>query len=309
MPIPCVLDCDPGHDDAIAIIAAVAAPQLDLRAITTVAGNGTLEQTTANARKVAALIGASVTIAAGAAGPLHGRADEAVTAHDIHGATAMDGVELTALAPLDPRDAFDVLGEVLDDASEPVTVIPTGPLTNIARLLRDNPSAASRIGEIVLMGGSAQRGNTTPLAEFNIYADPEAASLVFGSGIPLRMTGLNLTHQATAGEDVRARVAAIDTDVARAVGSWLDFFAGRYREVFGFEGPPVHDACAVAWVALPEVIDAAEAFVAVELDGTWTRGATVVDLHDTLGRAPNARVGMTLHREPFWEFILGSLAP
>jgi purine nucleosidase/pyrimidine-specific ribonucleoside hydrolase len=304
MPTRCVLDCDPGHDDAIAIIAAVAAAQLDLRAITTVAGNGTLEQTTLNARKVAALIGAEVTIAAGADRPLRGNP---VTAHDIHGETAMDGTELTSLAPLDPRGAVDVLSEVLAETDEPTTVIATGPLTNVAQLLRDDPSAPSRIREIVLMGGSTQRGNTTPAAEFNIYADPEAAAVVFESGLPLRMTGLNLTHQAIADTAVRARIEAVQTDVSRAVIGWLDFFADAYRERFGFAGPPIHDACAVAWVALPDVIESTDAFVAVELDGTWTRGATVADLDGRLGRTPNVTIGMRLHREPFWDFIVGSL--
>jgi purine nucleosidase/pyrimidine-specific ribonucleoside hydrolase len=306
MPTRCVLDCDPGHDDAIAIIAAVAAPQLDLRAITTVAGNGTLEQTTVNARKVAALVGANVPIAAGAAGPDGG---ELVTAHDIHGETALDGVVLTEMAPLDPRGAFELLSDVLAESDEPTTLIPTGPLTNIARLLRDHPSAASRIAEIVLMGGSTDRGNTTPAAEFNIYVDPEAAATVLQSGIPVRMAGLNLTHQAIADAEVRARVAEIHNPVADAVGGWLDFFADTYRDRFGFAGPPIHDACAVAWVALPDVIESQRAFVTVELDGTWTRGETVVDLHDTLGRSPNADVGMRLEREPFWDFIVGALAP
>jgi purine nucleosidase/pyrimidine-specific ribonucleoside hydrolase len=302
----CVLDCDPGHDDAIAIIAAVAAPQLDLRAITTVAGNGTLQQTTVNARKVAALVGTDVPIAAGAAGPLRG---EQITAHDIHGKTAMDGTELSAEAPLDPRGAVRLLGEVIAEGEEPTTVIATGPLTNVAQLLRDVPSAPSRIREIVLMGGSTERGNTTPAAEFNIYADPEAAALVFESGLPVRMAGLNLTHQAIADADVRARIDALGNEVSRAVVGWLDFFADTYRERFGFAGPPIHDACAVAWVAEPELVESTSAFVAVELDGTWTRGATVVDLAGRLGRAPNAEVGMRLVCQPFWDFIVGTLAP
>ena len=304
MPLRCVLDCDPGHDDAIAIIAAAAAPELDLRAITTVAGNGTLEQTTVNARRVAALIGSDVPIAAGAARPLGG---ELVTAHDIHGLTALDGPDLTDEADLDPRSAHELLCDVLTGSEESTTIIATGPLTNVVRLLGETPEAASRVGEIIVMGGSTQRGNVTPAAEFNIFVDPEAAPSVFQSGIPLRMAGLNLTHQAIADTGIRRRVAEVDTVVAQAVGGWLDFFTETYLRRFGFAGPPIHDACAVAWAALPDLIESTPAFVAVELDGTWTRGATVVDLDATLGRAPNAEVGMTLAREPFWDFILDAL--
>jgi inosine-uridine nucleoside N-ribohydrolase len=305
MPRRCVLDCDPGHDDAIAIIAAVRAPQLDLQAITTVAGNGTLEQTTVNARKVAALIGADVPIAAGAAKPLRG---DLVTAHDIHGQTALDGPELTAQARLDPRSAHELLSAILA-SDEPTSVIATGPLTNVARLLTENPSAASRVDQIVLMGGTTERGNTTPAAEFNIFVDPEAAARVFDSGVPVRMAGLNLTHQAIADTEIRTRIAALHNPVADAVGGWLDFFAGAYRRYYDFAGPPIHDACAVAWAALPDLIDSTETFVAVELDGTWTRGATVVDLDGRLGHPPNTEVGMQLAQEPFWDFILDALAP
>lgn len=305
MALRCVLDCDPGHDDAIAIIAAAAAPQLDLRAITTVAGNGTLEQTTINARKVAALIGSGVPIAAGASKPLRG---DLVTAHEIHGLTALDGPELTAQAPLDRRSAHEVLSDVLTSSDEPTSVIATGPLTNVARLLRERAAAASRIGQIVLMGGSSERGNVTPAAEFNMFVDPEAAAIVFDSGVPVRMAGLNLTHQAIADAEIRRRVAGLDNAVARAVGGWLDFFSESYRRRYGFSGAPIHDACAVAWAALPDLITSTAAFVAVELDGKWTRGATVVDLDARLGHPPNTEIGMELAREPFWDFIIGALA-
>jgi purine nucleosidase/pyrimidine-specific ribonucleoside hydrolase len=245
VPTPCVLDCDPGHDDAIAILLAASLPELDLRAITTVAGNGTLERTTENARRVAALAGLAVPIAAGAEGPLRGTL---VTAPDVHGRTALDGPALPeATAPLDPRHAVDLLADVLLAAEEPVTVIATGPLANVALLLRRGPDLRERIAEIVLMGGSTGRGNVTPAAEFNIYVDPEAADEVFTSGLPLRMAGLDLTHQALATDGVRARMRALGTELGRIADEWLDFFAGTYRSLFGLEGPPVHDPCAVAW--------------------------------------------------------------
>jgi inosine-uridine nucleoside N-ribohydrolase len=305
VPTPCVLDCDPGHDDAIAIVLAASLPELDLRAITTVAGNGTLERTTENARRVAALAGLAVPIAAGAEGPLHGTL---VTAPDVHGKTALDGPALPeATAALDPRHAVDLLADVLLAADEPVTVIATGPLTNVALLLRHGPEVRERIAEIVLMGGSTGRGNVTPAAEFNIYVDPEAADEVFTSGVPLRMAGLNLTHQALATDDVRGRMRGLGTELGRIADEWLDFFAGTYRSLYGLEGPPVHDPCAVAWLAHPDIVAATEAFVAIELGGGWTRGATVVDLYGRLGRPPNARVGMELDRDRFWELVLAAL--
>jgi pyrimidine-specific ribonucleoside hydrolase len=303
--IPCVLDCDPGHDDAVAILLAAASPELDLRAITTVAGNGTLDRTSLNARRVAALIDLDVPIAAGAAGPLHG---ELVTAPDVHGKTALDGRALPdPRAELDPRPAVDLLADVLASASDPVTVVATGPLTNVALLLRRGPEARERIAEIVLMGGSTLRGNVTPAAEFNIYVDPEAADEVFTSGLPIRMVGLDLTHQALATEEVRARMRGLGTELGRIAAEWMEFFSGTYRAVHRLPGSPLHDPCAVAWLAHPDLITGAETFVAIELDGRWTRGATVVDLNDRLGQAPNATVGLELDVERFWDLVLDAL--
>ncbi|MCW3064836.1 MAG: Ribosylpyrimidine nucleosidase [Solirubrobacterales bacterium] len=307
MTVPCVLDCDPGHDDAVAILLAAALPELDLRAITTVAGNGTLERTSENALRVATLARLDVPIAAGAAAPL---SRELVTSPDIHGRTALDGPALPAPdRPLDPRPAVDLLADVLLAADEPVAVIATGPLTNVALLLRRGPEVRGRIREIVLMGGSTGPGNVTPAAEFNIYVDPEAADEVFAGGIPLRMAGLNLTHQALATDAVRARMRALGTELGRIADEWLDFFAGTYRSRFGLDGPPVHDPCAVAWLAHPDIVSSTRAFVAIERDGRFTRGATVVDLHDRLGREPNADVGLELDVERFWDLVIGALGP
>jgi purine nucleosidase/pyrimidine-specific ribonucleoside hydrolase len=304
--IPCVLDCDPGHDDAVAILLAAASPELDLRAITTVAGNGTLDRTSLNARRVATLIDLDVPIAAGASGPLQG---ELVTAPDVHGKTALDGPALPEpRRELDPRPAVDLLADVLAAATAPVTVVATGPLTNVALLLRRGPDVRERIAEIVLMGGSTLRGNVTPAAEFNIYVDPLAAHEVFTSGLPIRMVGLNLTHQALATEDVRARMRGLGTELGRIAAEWMEFFSATYRAVHGLEGSPLHDPCAVAWLAHPDLVTGVETFVAIELDGRWTRGATVVDLNDRLGEAPNATVGLRLDTERFWDLVIGALS-
>jgi purine nucleosidase/pyrimidine-specific ribonucleoside hydrolase len=306
MPIPIILDCDPGHDDAVALLLAAAGDAIDLRAVTTVAGNYPLELATLNARRVAALAGLEgVPIAAGAAGPLRG---ELVTAPDIHGLTGLDGYDLvTGEAPLDPRPALEVMAAVLEATSEPVALVPTGPLTNVAQLLANRPDLHGRIREIVLMGGSTGRGNTTPAAEFNVFVDPEAAAAVFASGLPVTMIGLNLTHQARATRDVLDRVRAIPGEPARAVEGWMAFFGGTYERIHGEFAPPVHDPCTVALLIDPSLMRCVDTFVAVETEGRWTRGATVVDLNGRLGQPANARVALELDAPRFWDLVLGAL--
>jgi purine nucleosidase/pyrimidine-specific ribonucleoside hydrolase len=306
MAIPILLDCDPGHDDAIAILLAAGHEAIDLLAITTVAGNCPLDLATLNARRVAALAGLDgVTIAAGAAGPLCG---ELVTAPDIHGESGLDGYELrTGEAPLNPRPALEVTIATLEEAREPVAIVATGPLTNVARLLAARPDLHARIGEIVLMGGSTGRGNVTPAAEFNVFVDPEAAAAVFASRLPVTMIGLNLTHQARATPDVLERVRAVPGEPARAVEGWMAFFGGSYARVHGEAAAPVHDPCTIATLIDRSLVRCTEAFVAVETAGRWTRGATVVDLDGRLGRPPNARVALALDAPRFWDLVIGAL--
>jgi len=301
-----LLDCDPGHDDAVAILLAAGDDAIDLRAITSVAGNCPLDLATLNARRVAALAGLDgVPISAGAAGPLQG---ELVTAPDIHGATGLDGYDLTTgEAALDPRPALELMAATLEAAAEPVTLVPTGPLTNVAQLLTARPDLHGRIREIVLMGGSTDRGNATPAAEFNIFVDPEAAAIVFASGVPLTMIGLNLTHQALATREVLERVQALPGEPARAVAGWMAFFGDRYERVHGAFAPPVHDPCTVALLIDPTLMRCVDTFVAVETEGRWTRGATVVDLNGRLGQPPNARVALELDAPRFWDLVIGAL--
>src|SRR5215208_6771987 len=304
MPVPILLDCDPGHDDAVAILLAAGNDAIDLRAITTVAGNCPLDLATRNARRVAALAGLDVPIAAGAAGP---RAGELVTAPDIHGETGLDGPDLTEEAPLDERTALELMVATLEASEEPITLMPTGPLTNVAALLEARPDLHGRIREIVIMGGSTAPGNTTPAAEFNIWVDPESAAVVFESGLPLTMIGLNLTHQAGATREVLERVQALPGAPARAVADWMVFFGSRYERVFGRFAPPVHDPCTVALLIDPEVMTLTDTFVAVETEGRWTRGMTVVDLHGRFGREPNARVAHELDAPRFWDLVIAAL--
>jgi len=307
MAIPVLLDCDPGHDDAFAIMLAAASPAIDLLGITTVAGNQTLPKTTLNARRVCTVAGiTSVPIAAGRAQPLHGQLRAAA---DIHGETGLDGPAFGEPAvPVEPAAAVEFMRQVILGADQRVTLVATGPLTNVAALLLAHPDLARRLHQIVVMGGSAERGNVTPYAEFNVYVDPEAADIVINSGLPVTMCGLNVTHQALATPDVLARIAALDTPLARICVDLLTFFAGSYRRVFGFAAPPLHDPVAVARVINPAIVTTVQANVAVELAGTHTRGATVVDLHQVTGRPPNAQVAVDLNTSRFWDLIVAAIA-
>ena len=299
-PPPVLLDCDPGHDDAVAILLAAGRPDaIDLRAVTTVGGNAELDKVTLNARRVLTLAGVTdVPVAAGAAGPRRG---DLITALDVHGQSGLDGADLPEPAvALDPRGAVELMVD-----RGPATVLATGPLTNVAALLEHSPQT---VRDIVWMGGSTARGNTRPYAEFNALVDPEAAEVVFTSGKPLTMVGLNLTHQAQATPEVVERLRAVGNPAATAAIGWLTFFADTYRRVYGMAGPPVHDACAVALMIDPAVLRSVETFVAIETDGRWTRGATVVDLHGRLRQPPNAKVAMELDVARFWDLVIEAIA-
>jgi inosine-uridine nucleoside N-ribohydrolase len=302
---PIILDCDPGHDDAIAILLAAASPAIDLLAITTVGGNGTLEKVTRNARIVCTLAGIrDVPIAAGCARPLAG---DLRTATHVHGESALDGADLPEPdVPLCDEHATDLLRRVLTDHPEPVTLVPVGPLTNIATVLRDAPGVAANVREIVLMGGSTARGNITPLAEFNIWVDPEAADIVMRSGIPVTICGLNATHQALATREVRERVRAAGGRLGPICADLLEFFGARYA-MFDLPDPPVHDPVAVARVIDPSLVRCVPSHVAIELRGEHTRGATVCDLRGVTGQAPNAQVAVEVDVPRFWDHVVAAI--
>ena len=302
-----ILDCDPGHDDAIAILLAAHSPTLTLEAITTVAGNQTVEKMARNALRVCSLAGIrDVPIAAGMTRPL---VRELRVAADIHGSSGLDGPTLPepdlALAPL---HAVDLLIEKLLASDGDITLVATAPLTNIATALRREPRIIPKIQEIVLMGGAIGVGNTTPAAEFNIYVDPEAAHAVFTCGRPLTMIGLDVTHQAQATPAVRERIRALGTPVAQLVDGLLEFFANTYLQVFGFPAPPVHDPCAVARVIDPTLLRAKPMHVDIELRGEYTTGRTVCDLYGSTGQPANAEVGLELDVPRFWDLLIATLA-
>ena len=305
-PIPIVLDCDPGHDDAIALLLAVQSPSIDLKAVTTTFGNCSVEDATRNALRILTLAGATtVPVAKGASGSLAGTSE---LGNYVHGASGLDGPGLPEPAfAATELSAVEMIEQVLTSASEPITLVATGPITNVATLLQRGVVDRSKIREIIFMGGSVDRGNHTPTAEFNIYADPEALAVVLDSGLPIKMVGLNLTHQALATPDIVARMQAMNHQIGRVAAEWMGFFGSSYRTIWAFEAPPVHDPCTIAALIRPDVIRWQRCFVAVETAGEWTRGTTVVDLHDRYHRAANVEVAMTLDVDAYWDLALDAI--
>jgi purine nucleosidase len=307
-----ILDVDPGHDDAIAILLAHGTPNVELAAITTVAGNQVLDKVTYNAQRVATLAGAlDVPIAAGSAAPLMREqlTDGEVEAGSVHGRSGLDGPALPEPGQqLDPRPAAQLIVDVVM-AAEPgeITLVPTGPLTNIALAMRLEPKIIDRVHEVVLMGGAYLQGNVTPAAEFNIIADPEAAAAVFAASWTVTMVGLDLTHQALATPDVKERIRALGTPVSQVVVEWLDFFGGTYHAVWKMPHPPIHDACAVARVADPDIVEVQEAFIVVETKGEWTYGETVTDFLGAYGKPFNNLAATKLDAEKFWDLVIDAI--
>jgi inosine-uridine nucleoside N-ribohydrolase len=302
MPIPVILDCDPGHDDAIAILLALASPELDVLGITTVGGNSTLDKTTANALRVLEAVGrADIPVAAGADRPL---VRELHVAEHVHGASGMDGPVLPDPVALPVAGhAAEVMASWIRDAGEPVTLIPTGPLTNIALLLERHPDVNESIARIVLMGGSIGLGNMTPAAEFNIWVDPEAAVAVFASGIDVTMIGLDVTHKTLLSEADAEKLRA-GGRVGGFVAELVDFFRSRYERVFGTPIAPIHDAAAVAHVIDPTLITTQHLNVEIEVLSELTLGRTVVDVLRVTGRPPNAHVGIEVDGERFARMLV-----
>ena len=276
MGIPVLLDCDPGHDDALAILLAAASPEIDLLGITTVAGNQTIENVTRNALSVCTVYGVKVPIARGAAGPLIG---PQVIAPEIHGETGLDGPNLPpASFELDDRHAVDfIIDTVMAHDRKTITLVPVGPYTNIALAVRKEPGIVDRVKAVVCMGGSYTRGNVTPVGEFNVYADPEAADIVFRSDWDLTMVGLDLTHQALATPELQERVRAIGGPISEFLVDVWAYVTKTMADVLQIEWPAVHDACCVAWLIDRDVFTVEKADVRVETIGRWTKGQTVAN--------------------------------
>lgn len=303
--IPIILDGDPGHDDAIAWVLAKANPMLDIKAVTTCCGNQTIEKTTYNALRICTLIGLHAPLAKGRKRPL---VSEPIIAPTVHGESGLDGPALPEpdFEPL-PMTAVELMAKVLEESEEPVTLVPTGPLTNVAALLLAHPELKDKIKQISLMGGGVQYGNWTPAAEFNILVDPEAAKLVFDSGIPIIMAGLDVTEKALIKPYDFERIRALGNPVAKVVAEWLDFFY-QFHIKMGYEGAPVHDAVAVAALLHPEIMEMKELYVEVETEGDFCKGATIADFYGSLGKAPNAKVIMGIDRDAFADLLVEAAA-
>lgn len=293
--IPVLIDCDPGHDDAIALMLAFGCGKLDVLGVTTVAGNGAGPDTYRNALRVLSVIGKSAEVAKGADRPI---LRPLVTAPNVHGGSGLDGP-----APVEPtlkgssRSAFELITGTLRSHDGKVVLIPTGPLTNIAIALLACPDIKRKIERIVLMGGAARESNWTPAAEFNIIVDPEAARIVFESGLPITMVGLDATHKALILPDEVASLRRTGP-IGEFTGQLMDFYSLFYRSQ-GFAGNPVHDALAVAAVIEPGVVKTRHLHVDVETRGEFTLGRTVVDFGNVTGKAPNVDVALDVDRERF----------
>ena len=302
-----ILDCDPGHDDAIALLLAHGNPNIELLAVTTVVGNQTLDKVTRNALSVARIANiTNVPFAAGAVRPLVRNVE---IAPDIHGDSGLDGPVLPEpIIQLDKRHAIDlIIDTIMSHPPKTVTLVPTGGLTNIAMAVRKEPKIVERVKEVVLMGGGYHVGNWSAVAEFNIKIDPEAAHIVFNEKWPVTMVGLDLTHQALATPEVIEKIKAIKTKPAKFVLEMLEFFGKMYKQAQGFTYPPVHDPCAVAYVINPELIKTKRVPVDIELTGTLTLGMTVADFRFPPDDSCHTQVATELDHTGFWDLIVDSL--
>ena len=304
MSTPIILDCDPGHDDAIALLLALASPEVELLGVTTVHGNQTLAKTTANALRVLDLVGRDdISVAAGADRPL---TRELTVASHVHGDSGLDGPALPPAGRAALADhAVDFMERTIAASAVPVTLVPTGPLTNIALLLERTGGA--NVERIVFMGGAIAEGNMTPAAEFNIWADPEAAHAVLAAPIATTMIGLDVTHRAVTTPALQARLAETGP-VGAFVADLVEFFAVYHRETYGWDGAPIHDAVAVAHVILPGLVETQLRNVEVELVSDLCLGRTVVDLWRRTDRPPNVHVGVGLDVDAFFSFLFERIA-
>ena len=305
-----IIDCDPGQDDAVMLLLALACPdEFDILGVTTVAGNVPLKLTQRNARLMCELAGRSdIPVFAGSSKPM---VRELVTAENVHGNTGIDGVDIHEPEfTLQSQGAVDFIIETLLAASDDsITLVPTGPLTNIGIAIKKQPQILSRIREIVLMGGaSREAGNVTPSAEFNIYVDPHAADIVMHCERPLIIAGLDVSHQVVIKQDCIDRLKAMNSSVATATLGMLEFFNRHDSEKYGTEGAPLHDPCTIAYLLQPDLFRGKRCNVEVEVDSSLTTGHTAVDFWGVSGRPRNATWLYGVNSEGFFDLLLDRLA-
>ena len=304
--IKMILDCDTGHDDAIALMMAARHPAIELLGVTVVAGNQTLDKTLPNTLKVCQALGIDCPVYGGMSLPL---VRDQITAGEVHGESGLDGPVFPPLTrKAEPEHAVQFLIRTLMASDGDITLVPVGPLTNIAAAMRLEPAILPKIRQIVLMGGAYGLGNSTPAAEFNLFADPEAAHIVFSSGVPLVMMGLDLTNQTVCTMDVIERMEALGNRAGKLFGEIMRFTFNTQREINGLEAGPVHDVTCVAWLVAPELFTLKPAHVEIDLSHGPCYGRTVCDFVLRQGKAVNCQVGITLDREKFWDLVADTLA-
>jgi len=299
-----ILDCDPGLDDAIAILLAAYHPQIDLLGITTVAGNVGVDKTTTNALKICEFAGINqVPVAQGADRPL---IRKPVYAEYVHGESGIGGVNLPSPEKqVIDEHAVDFIIRTIMESDGDITLVPTGPLTNVALAIRKEPRIVDKIPEIVLMGGGTF-GNISPSAEFNFYADAEAAKIVFDSGARITMIGLDLTHQAIATEAVKERFASKNNKLSDFVSELLLYYEGNYKKL-GLAGAAVHDPCCVAYCIDSSLFKTEQLRVDIETASDLTYGMSVIDRHGVTGKQPNANVALHLDQDAFWSLLIDTI--
>jgi len=297
-----ILDCDPGHDDAIAIMLALASPELQVLGISTTYGNVALDKTTHNALVVRELLGSKVRIYPGANQPL---VRQRISAELVHGTSGLEGPKRPepTSRPEALHAALFIIESVLSAPGE-VTLVPVGPLTNLALAMRLEPRVIPALKQIVLMGGTLGVGNWSPSAEFNILCDPHAAKVVFDSGVPLVMFGLNLTHQALATPDRIARFRSLGSEVGEFCAQLLDFFRRHYHKRYGYEGAALHDPCAVAYLIRPELFKTRLMNVEIEIAEGPTFGRTVCDYWHVTDKPQNCEVAIEVDAGGFFDLLL-----
>lgn len=296
-----ILDCDPGHDDAVAIMLAAREPSLELLGVSVVAGNQTLENTQRNARNVLQWLGADIPVYAGCDRPM---VRDKVIAADIHGSTGLDGpVFPPLLKRLEPEHAVQFLIRTLLESEGDITVVTTGPMTNLAMAMRLEPKITEKIRRIVLMGGSFTNGNVTPAAEFNILADAEAASVCFRSGRPITMVGLDVTRKALCYPEIVERMGRIGNRASNLFVALMGHFCKTQKQIFGWEGGPLHDPVTIAYLIDPEVLVTKPMNVQIDIRSTQSYGRTNCDYYGYQKLPPTAEVAVDIDVARFWDIV------
>ena len=300
-----ILDCDPGHDDAVAILLAAKNPNLELLGITVVAGNQTLENTQRNALRVVQHLGLDIPVYAGCGQPM---VRDKVTAGDIHGETGLDGPVFESLTrKIEAEHAVNYIVKTLMNSDEKITMVTTGPMTNLGMAIRMEPKILDKIQEIVFMGGSYANGNVTPAAEFNILADAEAAHVCISSGLPITMVGLDVTRKALCYPNIVERMRKIGNKASDLFADLMTFFCKTQKEVYGWEGGPLHDPITIAYLIDPTVITTKPMNVTVDTSSPQSYGRTNCDYFGDMKKKENVNVGIDIDVEKFWDLVEAGL--